>query len=255
MSSVLITGASQGIGRATAIELANRGHDVIATSRDPRDLDSLPVAQRLRLDVTDQTSVDAAFAEAGDVDVLISNAGITFRATVESLPPEDLERIFSINTAGALRVTQAVLPSMRERRSGRIIFMSSVLGRITLPGRVGYAASKWATEAIGETLAIEAAPFNIKVTLVEPGGVATAGSENPETAGPALEDDPYAPAFKALAAARANPIQPEVVAAAIADVVENPDPPLRVAVPHSTAQLLSALHAHATDAPFDVSRL
>ncbi len=255
MSSILITGASQGIGRATATELARRGHHVIATARNPDDLKDLAVATRLRLDVTDQASIDAAFAAAGDVDVLISNAGITFRATVESLPPEELERIFSLNTTGALRVTQAVLPQMRTRRSGRVIYVSSLLGRIALPGRVGYSASKWATEAIGETLAIEAAPFNIKVTLVEPGAVATAGAVNGGSAGPPPADDPYAPALQALAALRSDPTTPEVVATAVADVVEAPDPPLRLPVPQSTARLLDALHRHPTDLPFDVTRL
>src|ERR1700753_4339079 len=113
MPTVLITGASQGIGRATAAELARRGHQVIATARNPRDLDDLEVAQRLRLDVVDQASVDA----------LIANAGMTFRASMESLPPEELERIFSVNTAGALRVTQALLPAMRERRSRHIVYI------------------------------------------------------------------------------------------------------------------------------------
>jgi NADP-dependent 3-hydroxy acid dehydrogenase YdfG len=135
MSSVLITGASQGIGRATAAELSRRGHHVIATARKLEDLDGLDVAARLWLDVTDQASIDAAFAEAGEVDALISNAGVAFSASVESLPPEDLERIFAVNTSGTLRVTQAVLPAMRERGAGHIVYVSSLLGRVALPMR------------------------------------------------------------------------------------------------------------------------
>jgi NAD(P)-dependent dehydrogenase (short-subunit alcohol dehydrogenase family) len=251
MSSVLITGASQGIGRATAEELARRGHHVIATARNPRDLDDLPVAQKLRLDVLDQASIDAAFAQAGEVDALISNAGATFRASVESLPADDLERLFALNTTGALRVTQAVLPAMRERRSGRIVYVSSLLGRVAIPMRIGYSATKWALEAIGETLAIETAPFGIRVTLVEPGAVATAGAANAPAAGP--EDDPYLPALQALSALRAEPITPEQVAIAIADVIEDPEPPLRVPVGNATRLLLEALHRHPTDRPFTVA--
>jgi NAD(P)-dependent dehydrogenase (short-subunit alcohol dehydrogenase family) len=253
MSSVLITGASQGIGRATAVELARRGHAVIATARDPRDLADLDVARRLRLDVTDQDSVDAAIAAAGEVDVLISNAGMTFRASVESLPPEELERVFALNTAGALRVTQAVLPAMRERGSGRVVYVSSLLGRVTLPMRVGYAASKWALEAIGETLAIEAAPFGIKVTMVEPGAVDTAGGTNPPAAGPPLEQDPYAPALQALAALRSAPLSAKEVAARIADAVEDPEAPFRVPVGDSTRALLEAAARTPFDEVFDIA--
>jgi NAD(P)-dependent dehydrogenase (short-subunit alcohol dehydrogenase family) len=252
MSSVLITGASQGIGHATAAELARRGHRVIATARNAADLAELDAALRLRLDVTDQASIDAAFSDAGEVDVLIANAGAAFRASVESLPPEDLLRLFELNTVGALRVTQSVLPRMRQRRSGRIVYLSSLLGRVPVPMRVGYAATKWALEAIGETLAIETAPFNIDVTLVEPGAVATAGANSP-SAGPAPQDDPYAPAQQALTSLRSVPMTPEEVASAIADVVEDPQPPLRVPVGDSTRALLEALHRHPTDVPFDVT--
>jgi NAD(P)-dependent dehydrogenase (short-subunit alcohol dehydrogenase family) len=250
MSSILITGASQGIGRATATALAERGHHVIATARNPQDLEDLPVAQRLRLDVTDQASVDAAIAQAAEIDVLISNAGATFRASVEALPLADLQRLFDLNTVGALRVTQAVLPAMRERRAGRIIYLSSLLGRIAIPMRVGYAATKWALEAIGETLAVETAPFGIHVTLVEPGAVATAGSQNAPAA-PVQDDDPYAPALKTLAALRSVPITPEQVAEAIADLVEDPQPPLRLPVGDSTAALLQAARRAPESRPFD----
>jgi NAD(P)-dependent dehydrogenase (short-subunit alcohol dehydrogenase family) len=255
MSSVLITGASQGIGRATAAELARRGHQVIATARNLADLDGLDVAQRLRLDVTDQASIDAAFAAAGEVDTLISNAGVAFRASVESLPPEDLERIFAVNTSGTLRVTQAVLPAMRERRSGHIVYVSSLLGRVTLPMRVGYAASKWALEAIGETLAAEVAPFDIDVTLVEPGAVDTLGATAAPTAGPSLEEDPYAPALAALAAIRSTPMSPEEVGVAIADVVENPGGPFRVPVGDSTLALLEAERKTPVQDRFDIAAL
>ncbi|HEY4453040.1 MAG TPA: SDR family NAD(P)-dependent oxidoreductase, partial [Pseudonocardiaceae bacterium] len=133
MSSVLITGASRGIGRAVAVELAGRGHRVIATARNPETLADLPVDERLQLDVTDQASVDAAMAVAGEVDVLVSNAGATVRAPLETVPIAEVERLFQLNTFGALRVVQAVLPAMRERGAGRIVFVSSIQGRLVLP--------------------------------------------------------------------------------------------------------------------------
>nr|WP_244188187.1 SDR family NAD(P)-dependent oxidoreductase [Streptomyces regalis] len=135
MSSILITGASKGVGRATAAELAKRGHRVIATARDPRSLDGLEVAERLRLDVTDQASVDAAIKDAGEIDTLISNAGAIFAAAVEASPLDEIERLYSHNTVGAIRVTQAVLPQMRQRNKGRLIFVSSVGGRTVHPSQ------------------------------------------------------------------------------------------------------------------------
>ena len=124
MSSVLITGASKGIGRAIAIELAGRGHRVVATARRPETLADLPVDQRLQLDVTDQDSVDRAIKEAGEIDVLVSNAGATVRAPLETVPLTEVEKLFQLNTFGALRVVQGVLPAMRERGSGRLVFVS-----------------------------------------------------------------------------------------------------------------------------------
>ena len=98
MSSILITGASKGIGRATAVEVARRGHRVVATARDPHSLDDLDVDQRLRLDVTDQASVDRAIAQAGEIDVFISNAGTIFAAAVEASPIAEIERLYAENT-------------------------------------------------------------------------------------------------------------------------------------------------------------
>jgi NAD(P)-dependent dehydrogenase (short-subunit alcohol dehydrogenase family) len=253
MSTVLITGASQGIGRATAAELSRRGHRVIATARNPHDLDDLDVAQRLQLDVLGQASVDAAVAAAGEVDTLISNAGMAYRSSIESLPPEELERVFAVNTAGALRVTQTLLPAMRERRSGHIIFISSLVGRVAFPMRGAYAASKWALEAIGETLASEAAPFGIKVTMIEPGPANTAGATNAPAAGPPLEEDPYGPSLQALSAVRSAPLEPSEIAATIADAVDDPDLPFRIPVGDATRALLDAQHATPWDQRFDIA--
>src|ERR1700744_304593 len=157
MSSVLITGASRGIGRAIATEFSRRGHRVVATARDPRTLADVDVSQRLALDVTDDSSGTAAVAAGGDIDVLVSNAGEIFYAAVEATPLPELQRLFTLNTVGALRIAQAVLPQMRGRGDGKLLFLSSVLGRVVLPPSAAYAATKWALESLVEALAIEVA--------------------------------------------------------------------------------------------------
>ena len=189
MASVLITGASKGIGRAAAAEFARRGHRVIATARDPRTLAGLPADQRLALDVTNPDSITSAVGEAGEVDVLVANAGAIFVAAVEATPPEALARLLDINTIGALRVAQAVLPGMRARGRGRLLFLSSIAGRIVPPRQAAYAATKWALEALVEALAIEAGPLGIEAALLEPGPVSSGALDHVTTY--TLPDDPY----------------------------------------------------------------
>jgi NAD(P)-dependent dehydrogenase (short-subunit alcohol dehydrogenase family) len=248
MPSVLITGASKGIGRATATEFARRGYRVVATARDPKTLSDLPVDQRLQLDVTDQASVDAAVAAAGEVDVLVSNAGVIFVAAVEASPISEIERTFSQNTSGAIRVAQALLPQMRERRSGRLLFVSSALGRFVVSGNAAYASSKWALEALVETLAIETGQFGLKTTLVEPGFVSSGALDNPLVY--TLPDNPYAGTLATDNAGGGGTITPEVVASAIADAAELDDPPLRVPVGETAKYVLSARKAAPEDVPF-----
>jgi len=247
MSSILITGASKGIGRATAAELARRGHRVIATARDPRALSGLDVDQRLRLDVTDQASVDAAVAQAGEIDVLISNAGVIFRAAVEASPAAEIERLYALNTVGAIRVTQAVLPQMRERRQGRLLFVSSVGGRTVFPGNAAYAATKWALEAFGEALAMEVAGFGIDVTLAEPGPVSTGALDDPLAY--RLPNDPYA-ALSATGGITGEMSSPDEVAVAIANLVEQPTVPLRAPVGAIAERVIAARNAAPYDRPF-----
>jgi len=248
MTSVLITGASRGIGRAIAVELAGRGHRVIATARQPEALADLPVDLKLPLDVTDQGSVDRAIAAAGEVDVLVSNAGATVRAPLESVPLAEVDRLYQLNTLGALRVVQAVLPAMRERGSGRLVFVSSVQGRLVLPIIGPYGASKWALEAIAETLAIETRPFGVSVSIVQPGAVATAGAQS--AAAIFADDDPYAPLRAQLGALRGEVITPEEVAAVVADTIEQPHPPLRVPAGAPARRLLAARKQAPEDEPF-----
>lgn len=246
MSSVLVTGANRGIGRAIAEEATRRGHRVIATARDPRTLSDLDVDQRLALDVTDAASIAAAVAEAGEVDVLISNAGAIFYAAVEATPADELLDIFNLNTVGAIRVAQAVLPQMRARGSGRLLFMSSVVGRVVLPPAAAYASTKWALEALVESLAIEVAPFGIQAALLEPGAVSSGALDDVKAF--ALPDDPYTD----LLSARIDRDQISVaqVASEALDAVEVGELPLRIPVGDPARALLAARHAAPDDVPF-----
>lgn len=247
MPSVLITGASKGIGRATAVEFARRGYRVIATARDPRSLQDLDVAERLRLDVTDQHSVDEAFAAAGEVDVLVSNAGVIFLGAVEASPVAEIERLFAQNTAGAIRVAQAVLPQMRQRGSGRLLFVSSVVGRMVFSGNAAYSATKWALESLGEALAIETAPFGIHTTLLEPGAVRSGALDDPLTY--RLPEDPYT-ALATDGMDRSGGMTPEVVARAVADAAELDDPPLRLPIGDQSTAILAARKTAPEEVPF-----
>jgi NAD(P)-dependent dehydrogenase (short-subunit alcohol dehydrogenase family) len=247
MSSVLITGASKGIGRAIVIEFARRGHRVVATARNPDSLADLDVAQRLALDVTDPASVTAAVEQAGDVDVLVSNAGVIFYAAVEAIPLDEFAKLFELNTIGALRIAQALLPGMRARGSGRLLFLSSVVGRIVLPPGSAYAASKWALEALVESLAIETAPLGITTALLEPGAVSSGALDDVTTY--TLPDDPYA-ALLSHHGGRDQLITPEDVAIAVADAAETAELPLRIPVGESSAKILAARRAAPDDVPF-----
>jgi NAD(P)-dependent dehydrogenase (short-subunit alcohol dehydrogenase family) len=185
MAVIFITGSSTGIGLATAIAFGRAGHDVYATMRNPDrapELASIAAKERLPIkvlpmDVDNDASVDKAvaevLAESGRIDVLVNNAGIAVTGPVEELPLAEFRRVMETNYFGALRCIQAVVRGMRERREGHIINVSSIQGRISIPSYAAYAASKWALEAASEALAQEAKSFGIKVSIVEPGMIAT----------------------------------------------------------------------------------
>jgi NADP-dependent 3-hydroxy acid dehydrogenase YdfG len=249
MARILITGASRGIGRGTAVALAARGHEVIATARDVTSLGDVPAALRLSLDVTDQASVDAAIARAGRVDVLVSNAGATVRAPVETVPLDEVRRIIEVNTLGSLRVAQAVLPGMRAQGSGQIVFISSIQGRLVLPLIGTYAASKWALEALAETLAIESGHFGISVHVLQPGAVASGGAER----APVYIDDsnPYRPLLDKIAAFRAAPITVGEVADAVSETVDQGGKAaFRIPVGEAATSILAARKVAPENAPF-----
>jgi NAD(P)-dependent dehydrogenase (short-subunit alcohol dehydrogenase family) len=180
---VLITGCSSGIGRAAAIRLHEAGLQVYATARRAGTLADLASRgiRTLALDVTDETSmtraVAAVEADAGAVSVLINNAGYGLYGPVEQQPMEEIRRQFETNFFGLVRLTQLVLPGMRRRRGGRILNVSSMGGRATLPGGAFYHASKYAVEALSDALRMEVAQFGIDVVLIEPGPVKTPWNE------------------------------------------------------------------------------
>lgn len=248
MSRILITGASRGIGRGIAEELTAKGHEVIATARDVSTLADVPAVARLQLDVTAESSVRAAVAAAGRIDALVSNAGATVRAPMETVPVAEVQRLFDLNTFGALRVAQAVLPGMRERGTGKLIFISSIQGRVAIPLIGPYAASKWALEAIAETLAIEVAHFGISVQLLEPGAVSSGGAERAKAF---LDDDnPYRPLLDQLQGFRLGPVTVQQVAVAVASALEDSHSPLRIPVGAPAASVLAARKAAPEDVPF-----
>jgi NADP-dependent 3-hydroxy acid dehydrogenase YdfG len=248
MSRILITGASRGIGRGVAEELSARGHEVIATARDASMLADVPAVARLQLDVTDDSSVSAAVAAAGPVDALVSNAGATVRAPMETVPVAEVQRLFDLNTFGALRVAQAVMPGMRERGTGKLIFISSIQGRLAIPLIGPYAASKWALEAIAETLAIEAAHFGISVQLFQPAAVSSGGAERAKVF---LDDsNPYRPLLDQMQGFRSAPITVHEVARAVAQALEGDHSPLRIPVGDPATRALAARKAAPEDVPF-----
>ena len=178
MSRVLITGCSTGIGRAAAVELAARGHEVVATARRVDVLDDLDVAQRLALDVDDDASVEVAVAAAGPVDALVNNAGFGVIGPVECVPLTEGRRGMETNFFGAVRMIQAVLPSMRERGSGTIVNVTSLAGRVAPPFDGFYSATKFALEGLSEALHFEVGHFGIRVRIVEPGVFGTGFQSN-----------------------------------------------------------------------------
>jgi NADP-dependent 3-hydroxy acid dehydrogenase YdfG len=248
MSRILITGASRGIGRGIAEDLTAKGHEVIATARDVSMLADVPAAARLQLDVTDESSISAAVEEAGPIDAFVSNAGATVRAPMETVPVAEVQRLFDLNTFGALRAAQAVMPGMRERGAGKLIFISSIQGRIAIPLIGPYAASKWALEAIAETLAIEAAHFGISVHILQPGAVSSGGAQRAKAF--LDEDNPYRPLLDQVKGFRSDPITVQEVAAAVAAALEDAHAPLRIPVGAAAASVLAARKAAPEDVPF-----
>jgi NAD(P)-dependent dehydrogenase (short-subunit alcohol dehydrogenase family) len=232
MKTIVITGTSTGIGLAAAVSLARAGHDVFATMRNPARstaLQELAAGERLAitvvpLDVDSDASVAAGFRRMldarGHIDVLVNNAGIAPLGSVEETPFDLFRATMETNYFGMLRCTRAVLPSMRERRSGRIINVSSVAGKVSLAGHCAYAASKFALEGLTDALASEVRAFNIHVNVVEPSVTETPifGKSN-DISGHVY---PGARRMNAIfAAALEHPVAASVIADRIRDIVDD----------------------------------
>ncbi|MFW6074380.1 MAG: SDR family NAD(P)-dependent oxidoreductase, partial [Chloroflexota bacterium] len=198
--AILITGASSGIGRATAIRLAQRGLNVYASARNVSSIESLGEygCKTLSLDVTDSASIENAVREVssreGAVGVLINNAGYSQTGAIESVPMAQARRQFETNFFGAVELIQQVLPGMRAQRWGKIVNISSMGGEFTFPGAGFYHATKHALEAVSDALRFEVEDFGIDVIIIQPGIIRT---NYPEAAAETLHeiddtDDPYA---------------------------------------------------------------
>lgn len=173
--TVLITGAGRGIGLATARRFANDGWDVVAGVRSEADADRVSSeigARTVQLDITEQAHIDALADAVGEVDALVNNAGVVVAGPVEGVPLERLRWQLEVNVVGQVAVTQALLPALRRRR-GRIVFVSSVSGRVATPMTGAYNASKFALEGLADALRMEVAPWGVRVSLVEPAQTAT----------------------------------------------------------------------------------
>jgi len=205
------------------MELARRGHEVVATARRPETLADLDVALKLALDVDSDESVRAAVAQAGEVDALVNNAGWSTHGPVEKVPLQEVRRMFETNFFGAARMIQAIAPKLRARKSGVIVNVSSMAGRVAAPLMGFYAASKFALEGLSEALYLELGHFGIRVVVIEPGFVKSSFRANATRHG--TDDAPYDELQRAWAGSDQALLGgerpgPEIVAVAVADAVE-----------------------------------
>ena len=239
---IIITGASGGFGQLTVQGLLKAGHTVVGTMRGVEGRNKAAAAtltqagaKVVEMDVTDDQSVEAGVTKAiellGGLDVVINNAGVGSIGMLEHHTPEDFRKLFEVNVFGVQRVNRAALPHLRQQGSGTILFVSSLLGRVTLPFYGVYNATKWALEALAENYRIELSTFGIEVCLIEPGGYATAFGENLIPASDQSRNESYGEFMKMpeqmfggfVEALNNNPNQkPEFVADAMVAVVNKP---------------------------------
>jgi len=262
MSTVLITGTSKGIGFETALCFARAGHKVLATMRNPAQSPALAeIVSREKLpilisalDVDSDTSVTdgiAALTQAhGEIDVLVNNAGVETAGSVEETPLNLFRSIMETNYFGVIRCTQAVLPQMRERRSGCIVQVSSVAGRFSQPPLAAYCASKWALEAMTEALASEMKTFGVRVALVEPGIIDTAMAQRISRAGSSrYRQSERVAGFFAKSLEESRPAS--LVAEKILEIVENGTWQLRHPVGPDAVPLISSRQSMTDEAWVD----
>ena len=247
----MITGASRGLGARMAEAALAHGDAVVATARDAaavaKRFGDHPALLGVSLDVTDEAqaarAVDAAIARFGRIDVLVNNAGFGLLGAVEEATTDEVRKLYETNVFGLLNVTRAVLPSMRARRSGHVLNLSSLGGHQSGPGFGLYCSTKFAVEGINQALHKELAPLGIHVTAVEPGYFRTEFLEgNSLTVSPTLIADYEGTSGQVRIAARNislnQPGDPAKLAQAVIRLVESPKPPMRLPLGTDTLQVI-----------------
>jgi NADP-dependent 3-hydroxy acid dehydrogenase YdfG len=262
MSKVaLITGCSTGIGRDLAGRLTQAGYRVAATARKAETLEDLPAALKISLDVTLSDSVDRAVTQTietlGCVDVLVNNAGYAQPGAVEEVTDAQVQRMFDVNVFGALRMIRAVVPHMRAQRSGRIVNISSIAGKLSTPVNGIYSATKFALEALSDALRLELASFGIQVIVVEPGSVKTYFDATAQVHGQSIfanPDSPYRPLYKLsdefAASMQHQAAEPGIVSEVIQRAIEAPKPKTRY---HANIPFSGELALHLGDSVWDLA--
>jgi short-subunit dehydrogenase len=253
--TILITGATTGIGRHAALYLARRGHKVIASGRNAAALTSLReesggAIEVVTLDVTKQASIDAAAREVeriagkGGIDALVNNAGYGLAAPVAEMSDADVRGQFETNVFGLLAVTRAFLPGMLARGRGRVVNVSSIGGRVTMPFFGAYNATKYAVESLSDAMRLELGPLGVKVSLVEPGPIHSNFAEKSMegVARYRSPGSPWAPVYERADAIKAqtekNSFSPEHTSRAIARALEAARPAARYVAPGRLAVVL-----------------
>ncbi len=253
----VVTGANSGIGRATALHLAESGHKVFGTVRSVARAGKLldhaeergVGIELVELDIASDSSVRDGFAEiieqAGRVDHLVNNAGVGGNGVVEETSTERLLDVMDVDLCGAVRCLQQVLPGMRERGSGTIVNVTSVAGRLAAIAQAPYVAAKWALEGISEELAIEVAPFGVRVAIIEP-GVTKSSIFGKNTDAP-NESGAYGPQYERMlqmyAAGYVNATDAVEVAQVILHAIDTDDPKLRYPVSWSGPEVIAGRKA------------
>lgn len=263
MKIAVVTGTSTGIGLTTSLHLARNGYRVFAGMRNltkANDLESTASTENLavdviQLDICDPDSVSRAFAlvrETGPVDVLINNAGIGGAAPLELTPEDEHKQMFETNYFGSVRCIQAVLPSMRERKTGCIVNITSAVGLLATPNQIAYSASKWALECLGEALAHEIFRFGVRVVNIEPGVIMTNIFANSAEQTRYDKTSPYQPIMrrngKVFMAGFKRAVAPDRVAETILEAITTDDYKLRWPVGSDAEGMMAARHRLATEA-------
>lgn len=251
---ILVTGAARAIGAATVAELADRGHEVVATARDISAMPARSNVDSVPLDVTDDESITSCLDRCGPLGAIVNNAALAGTGPLDGFPLDRLRAMWETNLVGALNLIQRVLPDWRRRGHGAIVNVSSVQGQVSSPLEGPYSATKYALEAISEALHYELRHFGIRTVIVQPGYIGPGMKAAPRHDGPS----DYADLWRqwegndaTLTGPGGRP-GPELVARAIADAVEDELTPLRVSV-GADADLILRTRKALDDAAFEAA--